>query len=450
MYDIGIIGAGPAGYSAAIRAAQYGFSVVLFEKKDIGGTCLNRGCIPTKAMLHSVEVLETVKTSGKYGISADNITYDYSKILQRKDTITEKIKKSLTQLICGYGIKIVNEEAQIISQTEILTDSEAYECKNIIIATGSKPNKFQFEGFYPDDFVLDSDDILKLESVPKNILIVGSGAIGIEWARIFSGLDTKVSIIELAERLIPLADEEISQRVERIFKRNRIQFFTSTSVERIENNKVLLTNGKEIETDCILLAAGRSPELLNNDFSKTIQLDKYIKTDNNFKTNYDNIYAIGDVNGRSMLAHSAIHQATEVIEHLINNADSTFDRNKVPSVIYGSPEIAWIGKTEKQLTEENLSYKKSFFPLAALGKAYADDKIEGFVKILANEKEILGAHIIGEEASAMIQQVAIAIQNKTSPKQISEVIFAHPTYSEGLYEAVLGLDNIALHLPQAK
>ncbi len=450
MYDIGIIGAGPAGYTAAIRAAQFGFKVVLFEKKDIGGTCLNRGCIPTKTMLHSVEVFETVKTSSKYGVLTENATYDYSKIIQRKNTVTEKIRKSLTQLISSYGIIIVNNEASIINENTILADNTEYKFKYIIIASGSKPNKMCFKGNYGNQFILDSDDILNSESLPENILIVGSGAIGIEWARIFSGLDKKVTLVELADKLIPIADFEISARIERIFKRNKIQFFTSTSIEKIEGNKVTLTNEKEIEIECILLATGRLPSIDENGFVKTISKNKFINTDESFKTNYDNIFAIGDVNGKSMLAHSAAHQAIEVVEFIKNSNHNNFDSSKVPSVIYGSPEIAWIGKTEQQLQESNISYKKSFFPLAALGKAFADDKIEGFVKLLANDEEILGAHIIGEEASAMIQQIAIAMSNKISPKDLSNVIYAHPTYSEGLYEAILGLDNLAIHIPQAK
>lgn len=450
MYDIGIIGAGPAGYSAAIRASQYGLKVVLFEKQDIGGTCLNRGCIPTKAMLHSTEVYSTVKTASKCGIIAENISYDYSKIFNRKSDIVQKIKKSLTQLILSYGVEIVNSEAQIVNTTIIESNNQQFECKNIIIATGSAPNKLNIEGNYDKGFILDSDDILNLETIPDKILIVGSGAIGIEWARIFSGLDKKVTVVELAPNLIPIADIDVSNRIERIFKRNRIQYYTNTSIKSIFQNNVTLSNETIITPDCVLLAAGRKPILLNNNFSEQIETNKFINTKENFQTNFENIFAIGDVNGKSMLAHSAIHQAVEVIEFIKNKHESSFDTSKVPSVIYGSPEIAWIGKTEQDLIKENIEYKKSLFPIAALGKAYADDKIEGFVKILATEDKILGAHIISQEASALIQQIAIAIENNLSPKDISKVIFAHPTYSEGIYESILGLDNIALHIPQAK
>lgn len=450
MYDIGIIGAGPAGYSAAIRASQYGFKVVLFEKQDIGGTCLNRGCIPTKSMLHSAEVYTTVKSASKNGINFENVSYDYSKIFVRKTDIVQKIRKSLTQLISGYGIEIVNSEAQITGKTTIEANGQKYECKNIIIATGSAPNKLNIEGDYDESFILDSDDILNKETIPENILIVGSGAIGIEWARIFSELDKKVTIVELAQNLIPIADIDVSNRIERIFKRSRIQYFTGTSVKSVNNNEITLSNGKVITADCILIATGRKPVLLNNDFSKQIEAEKFIKTKNNFETNIENIYAIGDVNGKCMLAHSAIHQATEVVEFIKNQNESAFHSAYVPFVIFGSPEIAWAGKTEQSLINENIEYKKSMFPIAALGKAYADDKIEGFIKILADEDKILGVHIISNEASGLLQQMIIAMENNINPKSLSKVIFAHPTYSEGIYETILGLDNLALHLPQTK
>ena len=447
MYNIGIIGAGPAGYTAAIRAAQYGLKVVLFEKKDIGGTCLNQGCIPTKTILHSTEVYANVKSSAKAGIIAENISFDYSKIFERKNNVVQKIRKSLTQLITSYGIEIINGEANLIDGRSIEANGQVYECEKIIISTGSRPNRIEFNGNYDKSIILDSDDILGLEVIPKNILIVGSGAIGIEWARIFSELDKKITIVEIAKNLIPLADIDVSSRIERIFKRNKISYFTETSIKEINGNKVILSNDKEIETDCILLATGRSPVIPHiNGLNK----DKFVITDNNFETNIKNVFAIGDINGKSMLAHSAIHQAVEVVEFIKNKKEGKFSKNNVPSVIYGSPEIAWIGQTEQELSNNNVTFKKSMFPIAALGKAYADDKIEGFIKILATDNEILGAHIISQEASSMIQQIAIARENNLPPKELEKVIFAHPTYSEGIYEAILGLDNLALHLPQQK
>ena len=446
MFDIGIIGAGPAGYSAAIRAAQKGLSVILFEKEFIGGTCLNKGCIPTKTILHSCKLYSEMKNAEKFGINAENITFDFEKIQQRQKMISEKIRKSLTNLIKSYGIVIVEDTADIENEHVIKTSDERYEVKNIIIATGSKPNKIKFKGNYGENFLLTSDDILNITKLPQSILIVGSGAIGLEWARILSTLNVKVTIVEMMDKIIPNADFEVSDRAVRLLKKNRIDFYTSTTIEEIQNKTITLSNGKTVEADNILVAAGRKPLEDLSIFSKELKLQ--IKE--NFKTNKDNIYIIGDVNRESMLAHSAAKQAEEVIEHILNGTKVTFNKNLVPSIIYGTPEIAQIGKTEQELQKENTDYKKSFFPISALGKAYAEDKIEGFIKILATDKEILGAHIISEEASAMIAQIAIAMTNKLSPKDIQKVIFAHPTYSEGILESFLALDNLAINIPQNK
>lgn len=448
MFDIGIIGAGPAGYAAAIRASQRGLSVILFEKKHIGGTCLNKGCIPTKTILHSCNILSELKNTAKYGINAENVSFDFEKIQERQKMVSEKIRKSLTMLIRSYGITIVEEEAFIESSNIIKTASNTYEVKNIIIATGSKPNTIKFNGEYSEDFILTSDDVLNITNLPSSILIIGTGAIGIEWARIFSCLGVKVTLVEIMEKIIPTADYEISERVVRLLKKSRIDFYTSTTVEKICGKEITLSNGKTIEVDNILLGAGRLPETCCGNISENLKINKFIDTDNNFKTNIENIFAIGDVNGKSMLAHSAMKQAEDVIEYITNGKCSKFNKNIVPSVIYGTPEIASIGKTEQELQENNINYKKSFFPISALGKAYADDKIEGFIKILANDDEILGAHIISEEASAMIEQIAIAMTNNLSPSKLQDVIFAHPTYSEGIFETILGLDNIALHIPK--
>lgn len=436
MFDLGIIGSGPAGYVAAIRASQRGLNVVLFEKNQIGGTCLNRGCIPTKTILHSCNVLSELKNSSKLGINVESVSFDFSKIQERQKTVSEKIRKSLTTLIKSYGVTIVEEEATIESNNKISTPTNSYDVKNIIIATGSKPNKINFNGNYEESFVMTSDDVLNMTELPSSVLIVGTGAIGIEWARILSTLGVKVTLVEMMEKVIPTADYEISERVVRLLKKARIDFYTLATIQEIQGKTVTISNGKIIDVDAILLGTGRKTD--------TIEVDK------NFKTDKANVFAIGDVNRVSMLAHSGMKQAEEVVEYIVSGKECHFDRDLVPAVIYGTPEIASIGKTEQELQVSGIEYKKSFFPISALGKAYADDKIEGFVKILATEDEILGAHIISEEASAMIQQVAIAMANKLSPKKLQEVIFAHPTYSEGLLESLFALDNIALHVPQQK
>lgn len=445
FYDLGIIGGGPAGYSAAIRAAQKGLSVVLFEKDSMGGVCLNRGCIPTKTILHCSDFYKNLKKADKFGIEISDKKLNYEKIFDRKNDVVLKIQKSLTKLVQSFGVEIVCEEAKLIAQDKIEANENIYQCKNIILATGSKPANIK--GLETDgQFLLNSNDILNLKEIPENILIVGSGAIGVEWARIFNALDKNVTVVELAERLLPLADVDVSKRLDRLFKKNKIKFFTGTKVESIKDKTVLLSNGQELIFDMVLCAIGREPVLPQIEGVSIDLNGKFVKVDDNFRTNIPNIFAVGDLVGKMLLAHSAVHQAVSVIEYITEQKQCHFDTNSVPSVIYGNPEIAWVGKTEEMLA--GLEYKVSNFPVAALGKAMADDEIDGFVKVLSVDSKIVGAHIVSPEASALVQQFALMIDNELKTDDILKTVFAHPTYSEAVFESVLGLDNMSLSLPK--
>ena len=408
-YDLGIIGGGPAGYTSALYAIEQGKSVVLFEKDKLGGTCLNRGCIPTKAFMHVADLYNEIKDSAKMGLVCENITVDYSKVVEHKNNIVNKLLKSLELMMKNSKVKVVNAEAKVTSQNTILADEE-YECSEIIIATGSEPREIKGLEF-DHEFILSSDDILNMETLPKSILIVGSGAIGVEWARILSAFGVEVSIVELAETLVPLADWEVSKRVERIFKMKKIKTYLSTCVEKIENKQVILSNGETLEPECILVAIGRKP----------------IKPELEF-----DVKCIGDACGEIQLAHYASSQAKEIILNI------PFDKNVVPAVIYGTPEIAWVGEVSKS-KEDDENYDKVVFPISALGKAHCDNCIDGFIKILAKDGKIKGASIVSKEASSLIQQIAIAIQNDISIEDLKKVCFAHPTYSEGILEGVMKL-----------
>lgn len=448
IYDIGIIGGGPAGYTAAIRASQLGLHSIIFEKDCLGGVCLNRGCIPTKSILHCTDFYKNLKKAEKFGIIIDNAQPDYSKIFERKNSITDKIRSNLQKLIESNDVTIVNAEAKIINPSKIEANSQFYKCKNIIIATGSKPTNIK--GLERDcKFILNSDDILNLNEIPENILIVGSGAIGIEWARILSALNKKVTIVEIMPALLPLADMDISKRLGQIFKKSKITYFTDTHIEKIENKKIFLSNSKEIETDIILIAAGRIPVLPISDIVIEHN-NKCILTDNYNRTNVKNIYAIGDINGKMQLAHTAIHQAICTVELIAGIKEHYCKNEQIPSVVYGNPEIAWVGKTEQKLIEEMVEYKFSTFPIAALGKAQADDEIDGIIKVLSVNNKIVGAHIIAPEASALIQQFALMIDNDLSVEKISRTVFAHPTYSEGVFEAILGISGNSIHTLKAR
>ena len=417
-FNIGIIGGGPAGYTAAFQARKKGLSVVLFEKDKIGGTCLNKGCIPTKAILHSAEIFEEMKCVADLGINVENISVDYAKVVERKDKIVEKLRKSLELSLKNAGVVVVNTEASI-EDGKIIANGETYICEKIVTATGSKPR--DFEGLrFDHEFILSSDDILELKTLPKSIAIIGSGAIGIEWARIFSAFGVEVSIIELAEHLLPLADVEVSKRVERIFKSKKIKMYLNNGVENVQlrhceeqsdvaiHSKYTLTlkSGEVLEPECVLLAAGRTPSVPQMSGS----------------------LALGDVCGKIQLAHFAIKQAISEISEI------EFDENLVPSVVYGCPEIAWVGKREQDLKEG--TYQKSNMLISALGKSHCDNCTEGFIKILSQDGKIVGAHIVAKEASAMIQQITIAMQNNMTIDDLKKVCFAHPTYSEGIFESL--------------
>ena len=410
QFDLGIIGGGPAGYTAAFQARSKGLSVVLFEKDKVGGVCLNRGCIPTKAILHSAELYEEMKSATELGITAENLSFDYSKVVERKDKIVEKLRKSLELSLKNSGVVVVNAEAKIPSHTmkngenQVFANEEIYECKKIITATGSKPR--DFDGLrFDHKFILSSDDILNLKTLPKSIVIIGSGAIGIEWARILSAFDVEVTIVEMADHLLPLADIEVSKRVERIFKSKKIKFYTSNGVEKIENQNVTLKSGETLTPELVLLATGRTPQPIEN-------CD----------------ICIGDACGKIQLAHFAIKQAVAEI------ANIEFNENLVPSVVYGCPEIAWIGKREQDLEEGN--YKKSNILISALGKSHCDNCSDGFIKILSQNGKIVGAHIVSKEAASLIQEITIAMQNNIAIDDLKKVCFAHPTYSEGIFECL--------------
>lgn len=411
QFDLGIIGAGPAGYTTAFQARAKGLSVVLFEKDKVGGVCLNRGCIPTKAILHSAELYEEMKTSQDLGITAENLTFDYSKVVNHKDKVVERLRKSLELSLKNSGVVVVNAEVNPLppssssdAKNKIIANGETYECAKVIVATGSKPR--DFEGLrFDHKFILSSDDILELKTLPKSIVIIGSGAIGIEWARIFSAFDVEVTVIEMAEHLLPLADTEVSKRVERIFKSKKIKFYTSNCVEKVENHNVTLKSGEILTPELVLLATGRTPQPLEN-------CD----------------ICIGDACGKIQLAHFAIKQAIAEVNGI------EFNEKLVPSVVYGCPEIAWVGKREQDLEEG--TYHKSNILISALGKSHCDNCSDGFIKILSQDGKIVGAHIVSKEASSLIQEITIAMQNNITIDDLKKVCFAHPTYSEGIFECL--------------
>ncbi len=408
-FDLGIIGGGPAGYTAALHAASLGQKVILFEKENIGGVCLNKGCIPTKSILHASELYYKMQNCADCGISTENIVLDYSKVIERKNQIIEKLKKGIELALKNSKVTVVKAEAQLIDARTIKAENIEYNCEKVICATGSSPRLVKGLEF-DHEFLLSSDDILNMDKLPQSILIIGSGAIGIEWARIMSNFGVETTVVELAPHLLPLADIEVSKRIERIFKTRKIKFYTETSVEKVDGKNIILSNGETLNPEKVLVAIGRVPNKVEC---------------------LDGVKYIGDVAGEIQLAHYAIKQALTEIK------DIPFEKNLTPSVVYGAPEIAWVGKREQDL--EVGTFTKSQLLISALGKAHCDNETEGFIKLLAQDGKIIGAHIVSAEASSLLQQVIIAMQNNISVDKLKEVCFAHPTYSEGIFEALFRL-----------
>lgn len=407
-FEYGIIGGGPAGYTAGMMLARAGKSVVIFEMDKLGGTCLNRGCIPTKSMLHSSELYrEITQKSGEIGLEVDIKSFDFAKVLEKRDKTVDKIRKSLELAVKNSGAKVVYAKADVLDKNTILAGEEEYKVEKIIVATGSKPREVKGLAF-DGKFILSSDDVLKIENLPKSVLIVGSGAIGIEWARIFSNFGVEVTIVEMAEHLIPLADIDVSKRVERIFKQRKIKFYLNDCVEVIDNDVVTLRSGVALEPDFILSAVGRVPV---NPFDG-------VET------------VIGDSCGEIQLAHYAIHQAKRLA------CGVEYNKNLIPAVIYGEPEIAWVGLREQDCGEDCNSVT---LPITALGKSWCDDSTDGFIKLIVKNEIIVGAHIVSKEASALIHEVLIAMQNNITVEDLKRTCFAHPTYSEGIFDLLMNM-----------
>ena len=404
VYDYGIIGGGPAGYTAGMLLAQKGKSVVIFEKDKLGGTCLNKGCIPTKSLLHSSEIYKEVFCSSNIGLDISVNSFDFSKVMAKKEQTVDKVRKALELAVKNSGAEVVYSEAQIKDKNTIIAGGKEYTVSEIIYAAGSKPKEIKGLEF-DHEFILSSDDVLNIKNLPKSVLIVGSGAIGIEWARIFSNFGVEVFVSEIAEHLLPIADVEVSKRIERIFKQRKIKFFLNDSIEKIEEKSVTLKSGNKVNPDFILSAAGRVP----------------LKPDSE-------CIVLGDSRGEIQLAHYAIHQAKKYVLGI------DYDNNLIPSVIYGEPEIAWAGLREQDCGEE---CQKILLPITALGKSWCDDSTDGFIKLILRDNLIVGAHIVSREASALIHELIIAMQNKLTADDLKKVCFAHPTYSEGIFEALL-------------
>lgn len=447
MYDVAIIGGGPGGFDTALYAKSQGLDVILFEKGSLGGTCLNWGCIPTKAIYHNAETLKKIKEANAFGINVDSYSLDLDVIRERKESIVQSQVNNIRASLKKSGITLVEAIAELVDTNTIQAGSNTYQAKNIIIATGSVPNRVPFIGS-DLDVIKTSKDILELNVLPPHLTIIGAGVIGIEMASIFNELGSTVDVIEYLPSVLPQMDKDISKRAKNLLKRSGINFHTNSMLKKVEvvdGNTVVTflekNKEKELTTDYLLLATGRKAYFggLDLDNLGINYTKKGISVNESKQTNIPNIFAIGDVNGENMLAHKATYDGYQVVNHIVNSASSIrFDL--VPGVVFSFPEIASVGLREDDLEKGTYTVHKTVYKSNA--KAQCMNETEGFVKIIIDDsKKILGVHIIGAHASDLIHECTVAMNLDADINKLFNVIHAHPTISEVLSETFKHLNT---------
>jgi len=459
-FDLIILGSGPGGYVAAIRASQLGLKTAVVEKEQIGGVCLNWGCIPTKALLKSIEVLNEIKSANKFGIKISEFEYDFKKIIQRSRTVSKQVSKGVEYLfkknnitvIQGYGIIKDKHTVEVLNnENEKLLFSANY----IIIATGARAR--QLPNLAIDGkVVIGYRQALRLNEQPESMLVIGSGAIGVELASFYAALGTKVIIVELLPQIIPTEDKEISLELEKHLKRQKIKIYISSTLKSyiVEDGKAkVILNTPEGEklfvVDKIFSAVGITPNTENIGLSNVnIETNKgYILVDEFYRTNVENIFAIGDVINTPALAHVASAEGIVSVEFIAGLNPNPINYQAIPGGIFTNPQIASVGLREEQVKEQGIKYRVGKFPYSALGKATAIGNRDGFVKLIFDEHDnLLGAHIIGKNATDMISELVLAINGKLKGKQIIKTVHPHPTLSEAIMEAAAAAHNEAIHI----
>lgn len=443
-YDVIVVGGGPGGYTAAIRLADLGKKVAIVEENSLGGTCLNRGCIPTKVYAHAAELINTIKSADDFGIMAE-CNVDIDKMRKKKERVVKRLVAGVGYLMKSHNIDVINGKATFLDENTIQVDKK-YTAENFIIATGSKTFVPPIPGT-DDPGMMISDKALELEKVPERIVIVGAGIIGLEFANIYSTLGSKVTVIEMLPELLPMIDRDIADIMQKALRNKKIDLHLASKVERIEAGPAVVysENGTSVKVDCdaVLMAVGRVANV-NGIENLGLEMDrKGIKVDLHMKTSIDNIYAIGDVTGGIQLAHVASYEGI-IAAHNIAGEEKEADLSVVPSCVYTEPEIAWVGLNEKQAKEKYGEIKIGTFPYSALGRAMTMGESEGLIKIIAEAKynQIVGMQIIGKDATEMIHEGVLAIKEEFTAEELADAIHAHPTLSEGIKEAaedILGM-----------
>ena len=457
-----ILGGGPGGYVAAIKAAHLGAEVTLVDKKYIGGTCLNVGCIPTKVLLNTTDLYHTIKNDGKnMGILSEKLSVDWEKLMRRKTNISNSLVKGVEGVLASNGVEIIMGEGKFTSknQVEVIKEDgtkDIVDFDKAIIATGSEPVILPIPGIQ-GEYILTRSEILSLAKLPKSLCIVGGGVIGCEFASLFSRLGVEVTIVEMLPGIVQNMDQEVVQYLDFELRNEGVEILTNSKVENFNSGEdfVEITAAtpegeKIIKADKVLLSIGRKSVVDNVGLENIgIEYDRTIKINKKFQTNIPNIYAIGDCTGGAMLAHAASAQGIAAVENIIKNK-SKMDFKTVPYCIYTKPEVASVGMTEEQVKEKGISYSVGKFPLMSNAKALILGETNGLVKFIVDNStdEILGMHMAGPKATELIVEGALALRLEATIDEILTTIHAHPTVGEALHEAAHGVHGYPIHLPK--
>lgn len=468
-YDLVVLGGGTGGYVAAIRASQLGLKVAVVEKNKLGGTCLHAGCIPSKALLRSAEVFKTAKKSEEFGVETSGVTLNFSKVQQRKDSIVDQLHKGVEHLMKQGKIDVYNGLGRILGPSIFSpmpgtisvemndgSENEMLIPKNVLVATGSRPKSLP--GLTIDgEFVMSSDEALKMESLPKSIIIVGGGVIGIEWASMLADFGVDVTVIEYSPRVLPLEDDEISKEMTRLLKKKGIKLVTDAKVlaeSLIIDNGVTISalhkdSEKSFTAEKMLVSVGRQANVEGIGIENTdiVIENGFIQTNDFYQTKESHIYAIGDVIGGLQLAHVASREGTIAVEHIVGKNPHKLDPTMVSKCVYSNPEVASVGLTEREAKEQGFTVKTGKFSFRAIGKALVYGEHDGFVKLVVDENtnDLLGVHMIGPHVTDMISEAGLARVLDATAWEISHTIHPHPSLSEAIGEAALAVEGLAIH-----
>lgn len=450
MYDLAILGGGPAGYVAAENAGAKGLKVILFEKRELGGVCLNEGCIPTKTLLYSAKMFDHAQGGKKYGITTENVVYDYKKIFDRKTKVVRKLVAGIKMKMEHNNIEVVRAEAYIkkgdANSITIACNEQDYEAKRLLICTGSEAFVPPIPGTENNEAILTNREILALTTAPESLVIIGGGVIGMEFASFYNTLGIPVTVVEMLPEILGGLDKEVSEMLRGIYTKKGIKFNLSCKVTKIDGSIVYYTdaegNEQHIEGDKILMSVGRRPVLKGFGLENIpVEVERGIKVNEYMQTSMPNVYAAGDVTGFSLLAHTASREGEVAVNHILGIEDR-MEYNAIPSIVYTNPEVSCVGLTEEQAQSQGIEYKLSKLPMTYAGRFVAENEGQtGLCKILVStDNKVLGVHILGNSSSEFICAACMAITNKLTIDELRRTIFPHPTVCEILKE---GLFEIA-------